>query len=130
MAEAIFNNLAKKQGIDAVALSAGLYTQDGLPYSENSVVVLGELGIALSGVSKQITSEMIDECDYVFGLTYSLSTALVAAFPERSDKIYRFPLEVPDPFGGDVALYRRSCIKITEGIEKIINSVKAKDGNE
>lgn len=127
MAKAIFNELADKEGIDARASSAGLYTQDGLPYSQNTILVLEEEGIKLSGASKQITEEMFKENDYIFGLTYSLSTALVSAFPKYSDKIFRFPVEVPDPFGGDIVLYKRCCIKITEGINKIINAVKAKE---
>ena len=86
--------------------------------------MLQDNGITVSGSSKQITDEMLAECDLVFGLTYSLSTALVAAFPDHSDKIYRFPLEVPDPFGGDIVLYRRSFNKITEGIGKILNAIE------
>ena len=86
--------------------------------------MLQDNGITVSGSSKQITDEMLAECDLVFGLTYSLSTALVAAFPDHSDKIYRFPLEVPDPFGGDIVLYRRSFNKIAEGIGKILNAIE------
>ena len=126
MAQAVFNHLAQKRGIvDVVAFSAGLYTQDGLPYAAHSIEVLQDNGIALSGTSRQITDEMLAECDLVFGLTYSLSTALVSAFPDRSDKIYRFPLEVPDPFGGDIMLYRRSLVKITEGVERILRAIEA-----
>ena len=127
MAQAVFNKLSKEKNIDAAAFSAGLYTQDALPYSPNTIEVLRENDIALTGSSKQITKEMLDQCDIVFGLTYSLSTALVSAFPQSSEKIYRFPLEVPDPFGGDIALYRRSYQKITEGIEKILRAIESKD---
>lgn len=125
MAQAVFNDMAKKQEVDAAAFSAGMYTQDGLPYSPNTLEVLRESGIPLSGSSRQLTGEMLEQCDLAFGLTYSLSTALVSAFPHSSEKIYRFPLEVPDPFGGDIALYRRSYQKITEGIAKILNAIKA-----
>ena len=124
MAQAVFNAAAEKRGLDAVAFSAGLYTQDGLPYAANTVEVLRDNGISLSGTSKQITDTMLTECDIVFGLTYSINTALVAAFPEYQDKIYRFPLEVPDPFGGDIMLYRRSLIKITDGVEKILRAIE------
>ena len=82
MAQAVFNKLAKERNIDAAAFSAGLYTQDALPYSPNTLEVLRENDIALTGSSKQITKEMLDQCDIVFGLTYSLSTALVSAFPQ------------------------------------------------
>lgn len=127
MAEAIFNEMATKEGLDATAFSAGLYTEDGLPYSRNSVLVLEEEGIKLSGSSKQITEKMLEEFDYIFGLTYSLGTALVSAFPEYSDKVFRFPVEVPDPFGADIVIYKRCFMKITEGIKKIIDTVKARE---
>ena len=51
MAQACFNDLAKKRGIDAVAFSAGLYTQDGLPYAANTLEVLQDNGITVSGSS-------------------------------------------------------------------------------
>ena len=124
MAKCVFDKLASENGLDAEAICAGLHTQDGLPYSANSIEALDEIGIRLAGTSKQITTQMLEECDLVFGLTYSLSTSLVAAFPKFSDKIYRFPLDVPDPFGGDIALYRRSLSRITEGIGKIVNAMK------
>lgn len=124
MAQAAFNDLAKKTETDAVAFSAGLYTDDGLPYSQNTLDVLAENGIVLTGASRRITEEMLAGCDLVFGLTYSLSTALVSAFPANSDSIYRFPLEVPDPFGGDIVLYRRSFAKIREGVEKILAAIR------
>lgn len=126
MAAAVLNAHAEKQQIEAVAFSAGLYTQDGLPYAEHSAEVLREVGIELAGSSHQITNEMLEQCDLVFGLTYSLSTSLVAAFPAYSDKIYRFPLEVPDPFGGDIVLYRRSLVKITEGVDRILAAIQVK----
>ena len=124
MAKCVFDKLAAENGVEAEAFCAGLHTQDGLPYSANSIEALDEIGIKLTGTSKSITPEMLAECDIVFGLTYSLSTSLVAAFPKYQDKIYRFPLDVPDPFGGDIVLYRRALGKITEGVGKIVNAIK------
>ena len=126
MAQAIFNEMATKEGLDATAFSAGLYTEDGLPYSKNSVMALEEEGIKLSGSSKQINEKMLEDSDYVFGLTCSLGTAIISAFPEYSDKVYRFPVEVPDPFGSDIVIYKRCLINITEGIKMIIDTVKAR----
>lgn len=123
MAEKVFDKIAGERGVDASALSAGLYTDDGLPYAENSVKALKEIGIDLAGASRQITSALLAECDYVFGLTYSISTALVASYPQFSDKIYRFPVEVPDPFGGDLVTYKRALLRITEGVTKVVDAL-------
>ncbi len=126
MACAMFNHLAKERGIDAHAFSAGLFTSDGLPYSANSVEALRENGITLAGASKKITEDMIKGSDYAFGMTYSLSSELLSAFPPLSDKIYRFPVEVPDPFGGDIVTYKKSLSKITEGVERILQFLSTK----
>ena len=125
MAEAVFNDIAKKNDLDAVANSAGLYTEDGLDYSPNSVEALKEAGILLDGKSKQLDTKMLEQADYIFGLTYSLGTAVCSEFPEYAQKVYRFPTEVSDPFGADLGMYKVSLAKIREGVEKIINAIKS-----
>ena len=125
MAKCVFDKAAKECGLDATAECAGMHTQDGLPYAANSVEAMAELGIKLVGTSKQITPELLEECDLVFGLTYQLNTSLVASFPKYSEKIYRFPLDVPDPFGGDLGMYKRSLSRITEGIKRIIAAMQS-----
>ncbi len=125
MAMAVFNSLCREKDIPAEAFSAGLHTEFGLPYSQDAVAALAETGISLAGSSRPLSPELLEECDCIFGLTYAISTSLVAAFPTCSDKIYRFPAEVSDPFGGDLAVYRRCLTHITEGIGKIIDAVQA-----
>ncbi len=126
MAEAFFNFTAKKEGLEAVAFSAGLYTENGLPYSENSALALAEDGITLSGSSKQITAEMVKECDYIFGLTQSHGHGVISVFPEYADKVYGFPADISDPFGGDIVTYKKCLAGIKDGVYKIIEYI----GNE
>lgn len=125
MAQGLFNDVAKKENIEATANSAGLYTEDGLDYSANSVEALKEEGISLTGKSKQLNTEMLEGADYIFGLTLSLGAALCAEFPEYAEKVYRFPTEVSDPFGGDIGMYKISLAKIREGVEKIVKAIKS-----
>ena len=49
MAEAIFNDMAEKNGVCVRAESFGIATSTGLPVSENSVIACKEIGIDLSG---------------------------------------------------------------------------------
>lgn len=126
MAQAVFNHLAQKRGIVYVVASRPDYIpKTGFrmpPIPSRSCRITESRFPERRG---RLPMKCLAECDLVFGLTYSLSTALVSAFPERSDKIYRFPLEVPDPFGGDIMLYRRSLVKITEGVERILRAIEA-----
>lgn len=124
MAEAVFNDSAEREGVDAHASSAGLFTRDGLAYSDNSAAVLKDEGIELSGSSRQITESMVKESGAVFGLTSSIAASLIAAFPKYADKIYSFPVEVADPFGGDIVEYKRALGEIKDGIGRIIAALK------
>ena len=123
MAEALFNDIANKEVMPFCALSAGLFTEDGLPYSSNSVQVLKECGITLIGSSKRITYDLVLECDYIFGLTSGITLALQNAFDDMKNKIFPFPVEVPDPYGGDITDYRNAKDTILHGIKKIIKSI-------
>ena len=128
MAEALFNDIAKKENIDAKAVSAGLFTEDGLAYSENSIQALSEDGIILDGSSKQITDELVKDCDMIFGLTESHGQGVISAFPMYADKVYRFPMNISDPFGGDIVTYKKCLSQIKEGMEKIVLFLK-NEGN-
>ena len=127
MAEALFNNQAQKAGLDYRAKSCGIYTKDGLPYAENSIKALSEQKIELCGSSTLITEEILSECDYVFGLTQEIGQAVICGFEKYANKVYRFPLDVPDPFGGDIFEYKKCMEKISEGIEEIIKTLGTKD---
>jgi len=124
MAKALFNDRAEREGVNAVASSAGLFTRDGLAYSENSVIALRDEGIDLIGSSRQINKEMIEDSSAVFGLTYSIASSLIGAYPMYADKIYSFPNDVADPFGGDIEEYRRALGDIKKGVDKIIAALK------
>ena len=127
MAEAFFNYSAKKEGLCAKAFSAGLFTEDGLPYSENSAAALSEEGITLSGGSRRITEEMVKDCDYIFGLTQRHGHGVISAFPEYADKVYSFPADISDPFGGDIVTYKKCLAGIKDGVCKIIQYIKNED---
>lgn len=124
MAMALFNEIAKKENISAVSDSAGLFTEDGLPYSENSVLTLAEDGISLDGSSKRITEELVKDSDMIFGLTDSHGQGVISAFPEYAEKVYRFPMNISDPFGGDIVTYKKCFLQIKEGIGKIVEFLK------
>lgn len=124
MAMAVFNDIAKKMNIDAVAYSAGLCTQDGLPYSENSLLALSEENIALSGSSVMLNEDMVMNSHMIFGLTAAHGRAVMSEYPQYADKVYGFPCDIPDPFGGDLGQYKVCLSKIKEGVMAIAMYLK------
>ena len=109
MAEGLFraHNGEEKTGLTAA--SAGLYTENGLPASANAVAAAGERGADISAHrSQQLTAEMAENAKYLVCMTGAHYDRLCELFPDCADKIFTLlPEDISDPFGGDLATYRR-----------------------
>ena len=123
MAQAVFNLEAEKMNIDAVAFSRGLYT-DNIPVSKNALTALHEIGISgFEHTSATITYDDIQKADYVIGITSRHTANLISSFPEFCNKIYSFPTDISDPYGGDIDVYRKTLSEIVDGVKSIIHEV-------
>ena len=113
MAEGLFraHNGEEKTGLTAA--SAGLYTENGLPASANAVAAAGERGADISAHrSQQLTAEMAENAKYLVCMTGC------------ADKIFTLlPEDISDPFGGDLATYRRSAAEIDKGVQAVIKNL-------
>ena len=125
MAEGLFraHNGEEKTGL--TALSAGMYTSDGLPASGNAVTAAAELGADItSHCSRMLTPELAREAKYLVCMTGAQYDNLCAAFPDCADKIFTLlPEDISDPFGGDLATYRRSAAEIDKGVQAVIKNL-------
>ena len=125
MAEGLFraHNGEEKTGL--AALSAGMYTSDGLPASGNAVTAAAELGADItSHRSRMLTPELAREAKYLVCMTGAHYDRLCELFPDCADKIFTLlPEDISDPFGGDLATYRRSAAEIDKGVQAVIESL-------
>ena len=121
MAQAIFNKYAP---CGFVASSAGITATDGRPVSENSVLALEEIDISVDHLSERLTEKHLEEYDIIVGITKDHARVISQLYPDYRDKIFAFPCDVSDPYGGDIVLYRRCRDKITEGVKSIIEALK------
>lgn len=125
MAEALFNKIAKKKHIDGVrAQSAGIYVAEGAPASSNAVAALSEIGIDLKHFSRQLTREMIHSSTAVYTMSPDAAELLKNAFPEDTEKISFLGKGIPDPFGGDIEIYRKCRDSILDAVKNIADKVK------
>jgi len=120
MAQAIFNECAPE---GFVASSAGITASDGREVSENSRLALDEIGISVDHKSEKLCKKHLEEYDYIVGITADHARVITSLFPEHKDKIFAFPVDVSDPYGGDIILYRRCRDKILDGVKKIIGAL-------
>lgn len=115
MAAALFND--RYAGLTRHAVSAGLMA-DGSPISENAVRALENAGVPsrkpdndyLSHLSRTVTPEMIEQADIVVGITSSHAMQLMLRFPAHASKITVMPMDISDPFGGNLARYE-ACLR-------------------
>lgn len=125
MAEGFFRALGGEEKTGLAALSAGMYTSDGLPASGNAVTAAAELGADItSHRSRQLTAETAEHAKYLVCMTGAHYDRLCELFPDCADKIFTLlPEDISDPFGGDLATYRRSAAEIDKGVQAIIESL-------
>lgn len=122
MAEALFRAQGGEQKTGLVAASAGLYTRDGQPASDNAALAASELGADLSAHRAQmLTDEQTREARYLVCMTGAHFNALRARLPDCADKLFTLLSEdVADPFGGDLQTYRAAAAQIEKGVAAVI----------
>ena len=126
MAQAAFNYLFKD--IANKAYSAGIYAHTGQPISENAILALSEMSIGKTPefdyekhTAVQFSPETGKLCDRIITMTPVHAMLLIQAFPEFASKISSFEREVPDPYMGDISVYK-------ECLENIIFQIKKEFG--
>ena len=129
MAEGLFRAAMKGRG-DYRAISAGLGAVDGQPPSTNAVLAARELGIDISGQrSRMLTREVVDQADYIFGMTHSHIETVMMLYPQAAEKTFLlrefdetldvFEKDISDPIGGSLEIYTICRDQIEQGIASI-----------
>lgn len=127
MAEGLFRAHGGEEQTGLAAASAGLFTQDGMPASENAITAAKELGADISAHrSRMLTPEMAKNARYLVCMTGAHYDRLCELLPDCADKVFTLlPTDVSDPFGGDLETYRRAAAQIDEGVRSIIGRLGA-----
>ena len=130
MAEGIFRHAVQGRGEYRV-ISAGLGAIDGQPPSRHAVEAVQELGIDISGQrSRMLTPELVNQADYVFGMTHSHIDTVMMLFPGAAEKTFLlrefdetldlFEKDISDPIGGSYEVYLNCRDQIEQGIASLV----------
>ncbi len=123
MAQAMFEKMCKENNINAECKGAGTVTSTGIPASENSVEVMREIGIDLSGYrSTSIKAILLEEIDLFVPMTYIHAMTLMQLGVPKN-KIYMFEQDISDPYGGDLERYRSTRDEIYEHLKGLLEFV-------
>lgn len=129
MAEYLLRDYCKKNNLDIQVESRGLGCINGVPISENSDIVLQELGIDASGHRSQIfVLKDLFDADLVVAMTNTHKNALIYHFND-SEKVKTFDEithigDINDPYGCGIGVYRLCRDKIAKGVEILVSKLQ------
>src|SRR5205823_7177468 len=138
MAEGIFRHAVKGRG-DFRVLSAGVGAIEGQPPSAHAVQALAELGIDISQQrSRMLTAELVNQADYIFGMTHGHVDAVNLLYPQAAEKILLlrefdetldvFEKDISDPIGGSYEVYLDCRDQIEQGIASMLKFIDQTSG--
>src|SRR5437764_426525 len=138
MAEGIFRHAVESRGNYRV-LSAGLGAAEGQPPSSYAVQATRELGIDISGQrSRLLTPELIQQADYIFGMTHSHIDTVMLLYPQAAEKTFMlrefdetldlFEKDISDPIGGSYDVYLSCRDQIEQGIVSLLVFLEQAEG--
>src|SRR4051812_17999946 len=134
MAEGLFRHAVKGRS-DFRVISAGVGAVDGLPPSEHAVRALKELGIDIGKQrSHMLTAELVQQADYIFGMTHSHVDAITLLYPQAAEKTFllrefdetldAYENDISDPIGGSYEVYVNCRDQIEQGIASMLNFIE------
>ena len=126
MAEGLFR-YATQGRTDCRVISAGVGAMEGQPPSPHAVRALKELGIDISHErSRMLTADLVEQADYIFGMTHSHVDSVNLLFPQAAEKTFllrefdetldEFEKDISDPIGGPFETYAYCRDQIEQGI--------------
>ena len=119
MAEGIVNDLIRRKQLEDVMQveSMGLAANDGEAPTANAVACMKEIGIDISGHrARRVLRTDLDEFDIFYVMTDSHKNAIADAIPDDEDRV--IVLDVPDPFGCGIEVYRECRDQIRDFFER------------
>jgi glycine hydroxymethyltransferase len=134
MAEGLFRHAVKGDSRFRV-ISAGVGAVDGQPPSPFAVRALKELGIDISRQrSRMLTAELVQEADYIFGMTHGHVDAINLLFPQAAEKTFLlrefdetldvFEKDISDPIGGSYEVYLNCRDQIEQGLASMLHFIE------
>jgi len=120
---------------DWKVVSAGIGALNGQPVSAHSVTALRSLGLDISGHRAQmLTGRLVQEADYIFGLTRGHAEGIASLYPEAAEKLFvlremeddvaDLELDIHDPIGGPLEGYVECRDQIRRAVDAAVRFVR------
>ena len=109
MAGGLLRRIASERDLPLEVRTAGLASHPNARVAEKAVAVMEESGIDISDeYSKPVTAETLAWADIVVTVQRDHAADLLEAYPEAKRKVCFLEHDVPDPYNGSLADYRKA----------------------
>ncbi len=122
---------------EAEVASAGLAAHPGAPFSEHAQRLLTERwGQKVDHGARQLTSEMIEEADWVLTMTDSQRQAVLAMsnVAEGRTRLLREFVggcgDIPDPYGGGRDEYENMVDTVEQAVTALVEKIRVEDEDD
>jgi len=130
MAEAI---LKSKEISEIEVKSAGVYALNGNEASENTKRVLDENGLDHNHQAALLNESIVSWSTYILTMTKGHKDIIINTFPNAVGKTFTMKefaggigsIDISDPFGGTIEIYRNTFNEMNETISKIISRLQS-----
>jgi glycine hydroxymethyltransferase len=133
MAEALLRRATRARS-DLRAISAGIGAVYGQPPSSHAVRALNELGVTLEGFrSRMLTAELVDQADYIFGMTRGHVEGITLLYPHAAEKTFllrefdesldSYEKDIADPIGGSLEVYLTCRDQLEQGVASLLKFI-------
>lgn len=121
MAAGILRRLLDKRGGGAIMVDSAGLAAYGEPVSANAVAVMEEWGIDIRDhLSTPVTADKLQQADVIAVMSASHAARLSAmGVPPEKLHLLGGADGIPDPYGGDIACYRRVRDALADAIEQL-----------
>lgn len=132
MAHAMLEKKVVENKKDVEVYSCGLFAEDGDIPTKEAIEVMKEYDIDLTKHrATNIKNSNIEEMDIILCATVAHKNSVLAMYPKLNEKVFTLKeyvgydknnLDIKDPWGFDIATYRRCASEI----EKVVNKINFK----
>ncbi len=132
MAAALFQKMAKSEGLDVEVKSCGTATLSGLSASKPAIEVLRREGIDISGhKAVPVNSQLVNWADVILVMEEKHKEDIIEKFPQVRGKVYLLTefadqerKDIVDPIGKPSEVYEGLVLDLKYYLEKIIRRFK------
>jgi protein arginine phosphatase len=132
MAEALLKHVKNSDAIQVK--SAGVFAIDGSDASRHAKEALSEKGIQCSHQSSALREELVEWATIILTMTNSHKQSVIDQYPHAGRKSFTLAeyvaedgvetMDISDPFGGPLPMYRQTLSDLEVLIKKLINKLE------